>query len=581
MPFIRGTIDSKGPDQLKILIADFTGLNAAEVPQDVIFDDLGLDSLQALELAEKLKHDFRVEIPSHDLTVTTLGDVLRKLNGIPTKLETLSTSNVALPVSTLQDAGEQNLLDIIAQAAGLPVKKIENAHSLGQLLDELAILELEQDIEDSFPSMRNKQLTADMTIESLVRLLGIKTSKSPEPTQSSTKTSETNTTTISPSPFNLPQTPRLPNPLTALSRADANFPVAAQTRGFTNYWAEVAPLYNELLLAYVIEGSRTLGVDLSTVPSGSVIPSVSYLPKYERLFSRLWKVFERAGIVLQNRNGKLIRGNTPLDVNPSSQLNAELKANFPAYDPELQLLNLVGPNLGAVVVGQENAVSLMFGTLSSLQIMEEFYTNSPMMATLTDQLLHFFTILLRDTKILQESPIKILEVGAGTGGTTTRLVELLDTLDVQVEYTFTDISTAFVSRAKRKFQKYKWLRTSVLNLETPIPDSFKSAFDIVVGANVVHATTDRVDTCSRLRETLRDGGILVLSEITRVIDWYDIVFGLLDGWWLAEGGRGYPIQSARKWMEVFRKAGFGECGFSGSSGGEAEAESQQLLVGWK
>ncbi len=68
----------------------------------------------------------------------------------------------------------------------------------------------------------------------------------------------------------------------------------------------------------------------------------------------------------------------------------------------------------------------------------------------------------------------------------------------------------------------------------------------------------------------------MLSEVTQVIDWYDISFGLLDGWWLAEGGAAYPIQPPETWMDSFAAAGFISAGCS--LGPSRESTSQQLLV---
>jgi SAM-dependent methyltransferase/acyl carrier protein len=370
----------------------------------------------------------------------------------------------------------------------------------------------------------------------------------------------------------------LTRPLDALAQADASFDTFAKNRGYTNYWIDVAPLFDELLLSYILEAFSALNVKLAAIDEGTVIADIVHLPKYDRLFERLWKFLADRNLVLQ-LDGEYVRGKTPIEVGSSAQLNAALKARFLQYGPETNLLNLVGPRLAECVSGVTNPVTVMFGSLPALQIMENFYANSPMMSTLTDQLVEFLGIYIRSVNdSLAQNPLRILEIGAGTGGTTTRLVKMLQTLGCPIHYTFTDISPAFVSQAKRKYKQYPWMEFSVLNLEKDLEHQWHSQFDVVIGANVVHATSDRTATCRRLHTTLREGGFMVLSEITQAINWYDICFGLLDGWWLAEGGKGYPIQSAEAWMETFRSAGFKRVG---SSRGESrEANSQQLLVGY-
>ena len=120
------------------------------------------------------------------------------------------------------------------------------------------------------------------------------------------------------------------------------------------------------------------------------------------------------------------------------------------------------------------------------------------------------------------------------------------------------------------------MKFEVLNLEGEAPVAFQGRYDVTLCANVAHATSGRVVACRRLRETLRPGGFMVVSEVTRVIDWYDICFGLLDGWWPSEGGQGYPIQPADTWLDTLKGAEFSSVSFS--TGPTEEANSQQLLV---
>jgi SAM-dependent methyltransferase/acyl carrier protein len=369
----------------------------------------------------------------------------------------------------------------------------------------------------------------------------------------------------------------LARPLDALAQADASFRTFAKKRGYTNYWIDVAPLFDELLLSYILEAFTALSINLAAINEGNVITDIAHLPKYDRLLERL-KIFLASRNLILQLDDKFIRSRTSIEVRPSAQLNAALRELFPQYSPETELLNLVGPRLAECVSGETNPITIMFGNLPALRIMEHFYANSPMMSTLTDQLVEFLSIFIRSKNGSHvQKPLRILEIGAGTGGTTTRLVEMLQSIGCLTQYTFTDISAAFVSQAKRKYKQYPWIDFSVLNLEEELENQWKGQYDVVIGANVVHATSDRAATCRRLRTTLREGGFLVLSEITRAINWYDICFGLLDGWWLAEEGKGYPIQSAEAWMSTFRSAGFTRVGFSW--GESLEANSQQLLVG--
>ena len=115
-----------------------------------------------------------------------------------------------------------------------------------------------------------------------------------------------------------------------------------------------------------------------------------------------------------------------------------------------------------------------------------------------------------------------------------------------------------------------------LNLESDIPASLKDTYDIVIGTNCVHATTDKTKTFSRLKSILNAQGFMVLSEVTQLVDWYDIVFGLLDGWWLANDGSLYPLQPPESWIRSFETAGFSRISYS--QGPSPESNTQRLLV---
>lgn len=74
-------------------------------------------------------------------------------------------------------------------------------------------------------------------------------------------------------------------------------------------------------------------------------------------------------------------------------------------------------------------------------------------------------------------------------------------------------------KAKAKFgQQYLWVRFEKLDLEHTAPTACPGQAGVVLGFNVVNATSDHITASSRLHETLRPGGLVILSEVTRVVD---------------------------------------------------------------
>ena len=369
------------------------------------------------------------------------------------------------------------------------------------------------------------------------------------------------------------------NPFEALLYTDTQFPEAAEHRGYKDYHSQVFPLQNNLTVAYILEAFKTLGLDILSISPGSVIPPLSnVLPKHDKLTARLWKILQEQGIV-SKKAIIVIRGRKNPETGSSAEFYEQFSSQFPNYLPEARLIKMMGEQLARCMNGEQDPLALMFGTPQSSKIMEDYYGNSPMVSTLTDQLVTFVLTLFRNKHRSDGSPFRILEVGAGTGGTTRRLVDKLQASGIQCEYTFTDIAGRMVSKAKDKFRSFSWMSFDTFDLEKGVREKYRNRFDLVIGTNCVHATSSRIASTRRLLDTLNDDGVVVLSEGTQPLPWFDIVFGVLDGWWLAENGTEYPLQPASKWMEVFQAAGYSS--FSFTRGATQEAYTQQLLIGSK
>jgi pyochelin synthetase len=118
-------------------------------------------------------------------------------------------------------------------------------------------------------------------------------------------------------------------------------------------------------------------------------------------------------------------------------------------------------------------------------------------------------------------PFRVLEVGAGVGGTSMDVIPALAELDV--EYTFTDLSQFFLNKAKDAFGEYPWMRYAVLDIDTDFrPQGFSAnSFDAIILGDVFHATKHVGHTLKALRELLAPGGWLLFAEMTR--DHYQIM----------------------------------------------------------
>ncbi|KAI1426762.1 putative polyketide synthase [Xylaria sp. FL1777] len=184
------------------------------------------------------------------------------------------------------------------------------------------------------------------------------------------------------------------------------------------------------------------------------------------------------------------------------------------------------------------------------------------------QFLHFTGCTSQAAKVVRaiadENPdIRILEIGAGTGGATLPILDALSADDSHrfEHYDFTDISAGFFQSARERLDFWGEMITfSTLNIEKDIEQQgFKlGSYDVIVAAQVLHATKNMTNTMSNVRKLLKDGGKLVLVETTRDTPDVQLVFGSVPGWWLSEEPERKlsPNMSLDTWEKHLRETGF-------------------------
>lgn len=157
--------------------------------------------------------------------------------------------------------------------------------------------------------------------------------------------------------------------------------------------------------------------------------------------------------------------------------------------------------------------------------------------------------------------IKVLEIGAGTGGAT---AHVLEALSPQFEsYTYTDISPGFFENARYLFHEYLQKMTfKTLDVERdPIDQGYEEeSFDLIIASNVLHATKVLANTLQNCRRLLRPGGQLMLMEITSAEETIRLGFitAGLPGWWLgrADGRVHAPTITEAQWDRILAENGF-------------------------
>ena len=85
--------------------------------------------------------------------------------------------------------------------------------------------------------------------------------------------------------------------------------------------------------------------------------------------------------------------------------------------------------------------------------------------------------------------MRILEIGAGTGGLTAKFLEQLQSdfgERLYLKYTFTDISSGFFAQAKKRFKNHEAIEFKVLDIsKNPLEQGFTAGeYDLIIASNV-------------------------------------------------------------------------------------------------
>lgn len=222
--------------------------------------------------------------------------------------------------------------------------------------------------------------------------------------------------------------------------------------------------------------------------------------------------------------------------------------------PELGFVGRCGSRLAGVLTGDVDPLSLLFPG-GSVEEATALYRDGPASR------IYGRLGRLAVERALATCPVgvRVLEVGAGTGGLTSHVLPPLAAAGAS--YLFTDISPAFLAAATTSFGGVPGFSTAVFDIERPLAAQGlrPGSFDIVLASNVLHATADVSASLAAVRELLAPRGLLLLAELTTPPLWVDLVFGLTEGWWRFTDRHIRPrhaVLDAPGWLSALFAAGF-------------------------
>ena len=257
-----------------------------------------------------------------------------------------------------------------------------------------------------------------------------------------------------------------------------------------------------------------------------------------------------------------------------------LAESSPAMAPRLDLLWTCLENLGPILRGQVAATEVVFPE-GAHTLVEGFYRGNPV----ADAFNRMVATAVRSFVANCGEPVRLLELGAGTGSTSVAIFEALVEHGDAVHYTYTDLSPGFTHHGSKTFGgALPSMDFTVLDLERPLEEQgfAPGTYDLVLATNVVHATRDVRRSLARAKALLRRGGVLLLNEVTAVETILTLTFGTLEGWWrfddAAERLPNSPLLDVAGWQRVLQAEGFVGVQALGRTVEEAGGWSQHLIL---
>ena len=508
-------------DDIRNLLETLADIPKDKVPGDATFDDLGVDSLMMIEVISELSSLYSSDLPVDELEQLTdfnsLVDYLHSKGCQGTTFIKGDDTESTTSSTTSAGSSSPNALD---SSATTPPDVGDDVDPLGSKQDSI--------------SVSNESQIGPMDLGSD----GIQD---------------------------------------AFNGLRLSFEKYAKETGASGFWTRVYPQQADLVDSYVRDAYVAMGCDLSRLKAGDKLPQIEAPPRYRHLVAQFRNMLVDSGYAEIGMGRTHVRTAKAFDQVPSATKFENMLTQHPQFAAETKLLHVMGPRLGECFKGKAEPLTLLFGDKKNREILADFYANSKMLKAVTQMLADFVVAAAehrRSGKVL-----KILEVGAGTGGTTRYLVEFLTKRGISFEYTFTDLSMGLVSQAKRAFASFPQMKYRTFDCDKPAPPELHNQFHLVLSTNCIHATKNLQTSTSNILPTLREDGALCMLENTRNMYWFDIVFGVLEGWWLFSDGRQHALAHETFWDSSLRAAGYKHV--SVTDGDTEEAKTLRLICGFR
>lgn len=276
-------------------------------------------------------------------------------------------------------------------------------------------------------------------------------------------------------------------------------------------------------------------------------------PQQQRYFESLLEILGQQGLAQFAHGQWTIAADAPAT---TEALCEQAKEQYSNITLDIEMFRQISRGLPSVLSGNADPLQLLLGGDS---LLPSYYRDSTLALPFNLKLASALATLLELAPAGR--PVRILEIGAGTGGTTAHLLRECLRSSRQVYYCFSDVSASFFPKYGLDWSQFPFVDFRVLDITKPAHEQgfHAGSFDIIVASNVLHATPDIRITLQNTRALLVSGGHLLLNELN-LSPGASLFFGMTKSWWEPEDGLRVqgPVIAPNQWPPLLRDHGFSD-----------------------
>lgn len=591
--------------KLKAILADLSGIEQEQITVQSGLADIGIDSLMGMELVREIEKGFKCTVPMDQAAeVVDVSDLLRCVqavlgpdHGAPELEEseeddstsvsddgrTVSPTESQTTPTPSEPVEKTDIFGYLAQYLGIEKNEFGPMTILRDLgVDSLLSMELRVDLASKFGLELDEHVDVEeMTVEGLdfkvngpiksvpKTIAGADATKTAVPRAADNRHDNESTSVrgdLSIPPGKILEAFKETKSLTDQFIADG---------GCGEYVQTVLPKQTQMCIALTLEAFEQLGCSIRSAKAGEEITLFTHPPEHRQLVQYLWKMLEKESQLIEMDGDSITRTDASYPTTSSKEILQDLLKTSPEHHDADNLTFYTGSRLTEVLTGKTDGIKLIFGSEEGRNLVSGLYGNWPLNRVFYKQMEYFLARLVSKLSVT-DGPLKILEMGAGTGGTTKWLVPLLVSLNKPVEYTFTDLAPSFVAAARKRFKQYPFMKFRAHDIEKEPAQDLLNTQHIVIASNAVHATHSLTESTGNIRKALLPNGILMMLEMTGTLYWVDMIFGLFEGWWLFDDGRTHAVTNESQWKTALSSVGFGHTDWT--DGARPENKVEKLIM---